>query len=161
MNTMLPFSPGTCIKVQELEQNVYFLGAGITVDNLQEILALSGAVEFHGTARESIESCIKFTKPGLSMGPASIQTTSTKIVQQLLSIFNKRNLNYSGCLILSQIYFSCALLIRGCFIHWSISVAKLRPPHTPPQFCKLHIYNIFLNMSTDVNTSHHKRLSSK
>ncbi|XP_059176694.1 copper homeostasis protein cutC homolog [Physella acuta] len=87
LHTMVLQSQGSKTKVMP--------GAGITVDNLQEILALSGAGEFHGTARESMESCMKFTKPGLSMGSTTIQITSTKIVQQLLSIFNsivnKRN----------------------------------------------------------------------
>uniref|UniRef100_A0A0L8HJN0 Copper homeostasis protein cutC homolog n=1 Tax=Octopus bimaculoides TaxID=37653 RepID=A0A0L8HJN0_OCTBM len=67
-------------------------GGGINVNNLQKILEISGAREFHGSARETRDSLMTFRPASaVKMGGASesefcIRVTSATLVRQIVSI---------------------------------------------------------------------------
>lgn len=68
-------------------------GGGIHVDNIEAILLNSGAQEFHGTARETVNSTMIFQKPDISMGSQPncefvSKVTSVNVVKTLVSLAN-------------------------------------------------------------------------
>ena len=67
-------------------------GAGINIDNIAEIIRLTGAKEFHASAKGSVASKMRFRNPGLSMGAEadefSYDLTSSATVQQLIALAN-------------------------------------------------------------------------
>ena len=67
-------------------------GAGITVHNIAELIRLTGAKEFHASAKSSIVSKMQFRNPRLNMGAEtdefSYDLTSSATVQQLIQLAN-------------------------------------------------------------------------
>ena len=59
-------------------------GCGVNESNIAEIARLSGAREFHFSARESVESCMIFRNPEVAMGSeddpyGTVQTTARRV----------------------------------------------------------------------------------
>lgn len=59
-------------------------GCGVKESNIAEIARLSGAREFHFSARESVESCMIFRNPEVAMGSeddpyGTVQTTARRV----------------------------------------------------------------------------------
>ena len=69
-------------------------GGGISVSNLEDILATTGAKEFHASARAKKESLMQFRNESCSMGSNSeeftILVTSEEKVRQLVDIHNSQ-----------------------------------------------------------------------
>lgn len=67
-------------------------GAGIAVHNIEELIRLTGAKEFHASAKSSIASKMQFRNPRLNMGTEadefSYDLTSSATVQQLIQLAN-------------------------------------------------------------------------
>ncbi len=68
-------------------------GAGINVYNIAELIKLTGATEFHASAKHSIASKMEFRNPRLNMGTEadefSYDLTSSATVQQLIQLANE------------------------------------------------------------------------
>lgn len=68
-------------------------GSGITCENLQKILEVSGATEFHGSARVTRESVMTYRRPDVQMGSSSgkeytYKVTDEEVVKKMVSIAN-------------------------------------------------------------------------
>ena len=67
-------------------------GAGINVHNIAELIRLTGAKEFHASAKNSMASKMQFRNPRLNMGTEadefSYDLTSNTTVQQLIQLAN-------------------------------------------------------------------------
>lgn len=67
-------------------------GAGINVHNIGELIRLTGAKEFHASAKNSVTSKMQFRNPRLNMGTEadefSYDLTSSATVQQLIQLAN-------------------------------------------------------------------------
>lgn len=67
-------------------------GAGINVHNIAEVIRLTGAKEFHASAKDSVASEMQFRNPTLNMGREadefSYDLTSSARVQQLIELAN-------------------------------------------------------------------------
>jgi copper homeostasis protein len=69
-------------------------GAGITNDNLKEILSVTGCREFHASCKSIRQSQMEFRNNKISMGSPlinefSINTADINRVKELANIFNK------------------------------------------------------------------------
>lgn len=76
--------------VQKAEERIIIMpGCGIREDNIAEIAAVSGASEFHFSAREKLESCMKFRNSMVTMGseadPYETMATSPQRVAATIS----------------------------------------------------------------------------
>ncbi|CAG5117400.1 unnamed protein product [Candidula unifasciata] len=74
-------------------KKVLILCGGIQIDNLETILHSTGAQEFHGSARETLNSSMIFQKPDISMGSQPgcefiSKVTSVSVVKTLISLAN-------------------------------------------------------------------------
>jgi copper homeostasis protein len=67
-------------------------GAGINPHNISELIRLTGAKEFHASAKSSVASNMQFRNPKLNMGieadEFSYDQTSSTTVQQLIELAN-------------------------------------------------------------------------
>lgn len=68
-------------------------GAGVSVSNIADIIKLTGAKEFHASARHAIKSEMQFRNPRLSMGSIadefSYDLTDSETVKNLIGLANK------------------------------------------------------------------------
>lgn len=68
-------------------------GAGISADNIQEIIKITGAIEFHASAKHAMKSEMQFRNPKLNMGSItdefSYDLTDTETVKKLIELANK------------------------------------------------------------------------
>lgn len=67
-------------------------GAGVREDNIQELIRLTGAKEFHSSAKEPVSSEMQFRNSALNMGAAvdefSYDLTNDQIVRNLIKLAN-------------------------------------------------------------------------
>ena len=67
-------------------------GAGVSVQNIRELIAQTGAREFHASARNSVQSEMQFRNPKLNMGAAgdefSFGLTDPELVKALIGLAN-------------------------------------------------------------------------
>lgn len=68
-------------------------GSGISCENLQKILEVSGVAEFHGSARVTRESVMIHRRPDVQMGSSSgkeyaYKVTDEEVVKKMVSIAN-------------------------------------------------------------------------
>ena len=69
-------------------------GSGITTSNLKEILMVTGAKEFHASARQNVTSEMTFTNPSICMSSTSDdeytrKICSRKIVKEMVDIYGQ------------------------------------------------------------------------
>lgn len=68
-------------------------GAGVSSTNITDIIKLTGAREFHASAKHAVKSEMKFRNPRLSMGSVadefSYDLTDSETVKNLISLANK------------------------------------------------------------------------
>ncbi|ATP56570.1 copper homeostasis protein CutC [Pedobacter ginsengisoli] len=68
-------------------------GAGVSAANIADIIKLTGAKEFHASARHAVKSEMQFRNPRLSMGSVadefSYDLTDSETVKNLISLANK------------------------------------------------------------------------
>nr|WP_294871878.1 copper homeostasis protein CutC [uncultured Pedobacter sp.] len=68
-------------------------GAGVSVSNIADIIKLTGAKEFHASARHAVKSKMQFRNPRLSMGSIadefSYDLTDSETVKNLIGLANK------------------------------------------------------------------------
>jgi copper homeostasis protein len=68
-------------------------GAGVSVSNITDIIKLTGAKEFHASARHAVKSEMQFRNPRLSMGRIadefSYDLTDSETVKNLIGLANK------------------------------------------------------------------------
>ncbi|WP_205943235.1 copper homeostasis protein CutC [Pedobacter frigoris] len=68
-------------------------GAGISTSNIQEIIKITGAIEFHASAKHAIKSEMQFRNPKLNMGSIadefSYDLTDSETVKNLIELANK------------------------------------------------------------------------
>lgn len=68
-------------------------GAGVSVSNIADIIKLTGAKEFHASARQAVKSEMQFRNPRLSMGSIadefSYDLTDSETVKNLIRLANK------------------------------------------------------------------------
>lgn len=68
-------------------------GAGINTDNISELIKMTGATEFHASARSSVQSKMLFRNPGLNMGAEgdefSYDLTDGMTVKSLIDLANR------------------------------------------------------------------------
>lgn len=67
-------------------------GAGISVQNISELIRMTGATEFHASARTMVKSYMKFRNPKLNMGALadefSYDVTDSHAVKTLIELAN-------------------------------------------------------------------------
>lgn len=67
-------------------------GAGIKTENIAEIIRITGATEFHASAKSAAKSNMQFRNPGLSMGTSedefSYDLTDANTVKNLIQLAN-------------------------------------------------------------------------
>jgi len=67
-------------------------GAGVKTENIAEIIRITGAKEFHASAKHPVKSKMEFRKPELSMGTSadefSFDLTDTATVKKLIELAN-------------------------------------------------------------------------
>lgn len=67
-------------------------GAGVKTENIAEIIRITGAKEFHASAKHAVKSDMKFRNPGLSMGTSvdefSYDLTDAATVKKLIELAN-------------------------------------------------------------------------
>ncbi|SMC80823.1 copper homeostasis protein CutC [Pedobacter nyackensis] len=72
-------------------------GAGVNVHNIEELIQLTGAKEFHASAKNAVSSEMQFRNPKLNMGAEadefSYDLTSSDTVKRLIELANPGNLN--------------------------------------------------------------------
>lgn len=68
-------------------------GAGVSISNITDIIKLTGAKEFHASARHAVKSKMQFRNPRLSMGSIadefSYDLTDSETVKNLIGLANK------------------------------------------------------------------------
>jgi len=68
-------------------------GAGVSISNITNIIKLTGAKEFHASARHAVKSKMQFRNPRLSMGSIadefSYDLTDSETVKNLIGLANK------------------------------------------------------------------------
>jgi len=68
-------------------------GAGVSASNISYIIKVTGAKEFHASARHAVKSEMQFRNPRLSMGSTadefSYDLTNSEIVKNLIELANK------------------------------------------------------------------------
>ena len=81
--------------VNEFQENSLIIlpGGGINENNLQQILKETNVKEFHGSARTSKQSVMRFRNEKCSMGSDSsdysLQITSVEKVEKMVQIFRE------------------------------------------------------------------------
>ncbi|MCX2449803.1 copper homeostasis protein CutC [Pedobacter sp. PLR] len=67
-------------------------GAGVKTDNIAEIIRITGATEFHASAKHAVKSEMQFRNPNLSMGTSedefSYDLTDVNTVKTLIQLAN-------------------------------------------------------------------------
>ncbi|MNR05830.1 copper homeostasis protein CutC [compost metagenome] len=67
-------------------------GAGVKTENIAEIIRITGATEFHASAKHPVKSEMEFRKPELSMGTSadefSYDLTDAATVKRLIQLAN-------------------------------------------------------------------------
>ncbi|WP_316820194.1 copper homeostasis protein CutC [Pedobacter gandavensis] len=67
-------------------------GAGVKTENIAEIIRITGATEFHASAKHAIKSTMQFRNPNLSMGTSedefSFDQTDANTVKNLIQLAN-------------------------------------------------------------------------
>ncbi|WP_316749214.1 copper homeostasis protein CutC [Pedobacter gandavensis] len=67
-------------------------GAGVKADNIAEIIRITGATEFHASAKHALKSKMQFRNPNLSMGTSedefSYDQTDANTVKTLIQLAN-------------------------------------------------------------------------
>ncbi|HKG07876.1 MAG TPA: copper homeostasis protein CutC [Pedobacter sp.] len=67
-------------------------GAGISTDNIRELIMTTGAKEFHASARKAVSSEMQYRNPKLNMGAAvdefSYDLTDSTVVRNLIELAN-------------------------------------------------------------------------
>lgn len=67
-------------------------GAGVKTDNIAEIIHITGAIEFHASAKHAVKSEMQFRNPNLSMGTSedefSYDLTDVNTVKTLIQLAN-------------------------------------------------------------------------
>ena len=67
-------------------------GAGVNTDNIAEIIRITGASEFHASAKHAVKSKMEFRNPNLSMGSSedefSYDLTDAQTVKNLIQMAN-------------------------------------------------------------------------
>lgn len=67
-------------------------GAGVKPENIAELIRITGAKEFHASAKHAVKSDMKFRNPGLSMGTSadefSYDLTDAATVKKLIELAN-------------------------------------------------------------------------
>lgn len=69
-------------------------GSGVNAGNIEELIARTGAKDFHFSARHGVDSLMEFRKDGVSMGGTVVveeyskQVTSAEIVKEIKNIIN-------------------------------------------------------------------------
>ena len=67
-------------------------GAGVKTDNIAEIIRITGATEFHASAKHAVKSEMEFRNPNLSMGTSedefSYDLTDAQTVKNLIRLAN-------------------------------------------------------------------------
>lgn len=68
-------------------------GAGVSANNISDIIKITGAKEFHASARHAVKSEMQFRNPRLSMGSIadefSYDLTDSEAVKNLIELANK------------------------------------------------------------------------
>ena len=85
MPTALEGAPLLARLVEKADERIIIMpGCGVKESNIAEIARLSGAREFHFSARESVESGMRFRNPQVAMGSeddpyGTVQTTARRV----------------------------------------------------------------------------------
>jgi len=80
--------------IQQAQERIIIMpGAGVSTSNIADIIKLTGAKEFHASAKHAVKSKMQFRNPRLNMGSIadefSYDLTDSETVKNLIGLANK------------------------------------------------------------------------